>query len=83
MVHGHHCREKVTKKSDCFRWLKELKKRGFIKFQFNNLPASLKNLSMLHRAAASELIIDIEIDNNGRKTWELNIFEISRIEDGY
>ena len=81
MGHGHHCRIKVTKKSDCFRWLKELKNRGFVKFQFNCLPASLKNLSMLYRAAASKLIIDVEMDNNGRKTWKLNIFEISRIEN--
>jgi len=36
---------------------------------------------MLHRATASGLLKEVEKDNNGRKTWELNAYEISRIEE--
>ena len=81
MGQAHHWKAKVTKRSDCFRWLKELRSMGLTKFRFGCLPESLKNLSMLHRATASGLLKEVEKDNNGRKTWELNAYEISRIEE--
>lgn len=73
------CKARVTKKSDCFMWLRELISRNISEFKFGELPANLKNISMLHRAAASGLLIEINIDNSGVKTWKLNIHEIMRI----
>ena len=75
-----HWKARVTKKSDCFRWLKELRSRGLTTFRFGCLPEPLKNLSMLRRAAASGLLKEIGKDNSGIKTWELNTYEISKIE---
>jgi hypothetical protein len=75
------CRARVTKTSDCFRWLRELISRNITEFQFRELPVNLKNLSMLHRATASGLLIETYIDNSGRKTWKLNMYEIMRIGD--
>jgi hypothetical protein len=72
-------RAKVTITSDCFRWVKELISCGIIEFKFKELSAKLKNKSMLHRAVASDLLIEINIDNKGTKTWELNVREIMRI----
>lgn len=74
-------REKVTKKSDCFEWLRELISWNITEFKFKELPVKLKNNSMLHRAAASGLLIETNIDNNGVKTWKLNIYEIMRISE--
>jgi hypothetical protein len=48
-------------------------------FKFSILPADLKNLSMLHRAAAYGLLIETDIDNNGVKTWKLNMYGIMKI----
>lgn len=76
------CRSRVTKKSDCFKWLKELMLRNITEFKFNKLPSDLKNSSMLHRAAASGLLVETNIDNNAVKTWKLNMCEIMKIDEG-
>lgn len=75
------CKARVTKKSDCFRWLKELISRRVYEFEFRNLPEDLKNVSMLHRSAAFRLIIGTNVDNSGRKTWKLNMHGIMRISE--
>ncbi len=75
----HGCRATVTKRSDCYAWLLNLKNKGIIKFQLRTLPANLQDKAMIHKAAAYNLIKPIKIDEHGRKTWELNIFEISKI----
>lgn len=75
------CRARVTKKSDCFKWLKELISCGITEFKFNKLPSNLKNSSMLHRAEASRLITKTKIDNNAVKTWKLNMHEIMKIDE--
>lgn len=75
--------ESATKKSYCFMWLIELISRDIIEFKFKDLPEKLKNKSMLHRAAASGLLTETNIDNNGVKTWKLNIYEIMRISEDF
>lgn len=75
------CKKRVTRRSDCFKWLMELISNNITAFQFRKLLASLKNLSMLHRAAASELLMETDVDNNGRKTWKLDMYQIMRIEE--
>lgn len=74
-------RAKVTKNSYCFKWLRELISEKITEFKFKELPATLKNKSMLHRAVAAGLLIETNIDNNGVKTWKLNIYEIMRISE--
>lgn len=73
------CKVRVTKKSDCFKWLRELLSLNIAEFKFGELPANLRNVSMLHRAAASGLLIGINIDNSGVKTWKLDMYGIMRI----
>jgi hypothetical protein len=76
-------RREVTKTSDCYKWLKKLMSSNIDEFYFKELPGKLKDKSMLHRAAASDLIKAIKIDNNGRKKWKLDRYQIRRIEDKY
>lgn len=73
------CKARVSKNSDCFRWFRKLISRNIVEFKFCELPANLKNSSMLHRAAASGLLIETNVDNSGVKTWKLNKYEIMRI----
>lgn len=75
------CKERVTRRSECFRWLMDLISNNITEFQFRALPVNLKNKSMLHRAAASGLLIETDIDNSGRKTWKLNMYGIMRISE--
>lgn len=75
------CKARVTKRSDCFRWLKELISSNIVEFKFGELPVNLKNVSMLHRAAASGLLLETNVDNSGVKTWKLNMHGIMRISD--
>ncbi len=75
------CKARVTKRSICFEWLRKLISEKIFEFKFGELPEKLKNVSMLHRAAASGLLVDTNIDNSGVKTWKLNIHEIMRISE--
>lgn len=75
------CKARVTKKSDCFRWLRELIYLNITEFRFSELPDELKNRSMLHRATASGLLVETNVDNSGVKTWKLNMYGIMRISN--
>lgn len=74
-------RREVTKSSDCFKWLKKLISSNIDEFYFKDLPDKLKDKSMLHRAAASDLLKAIKIDNNSKKKWKLDRYQIRKIEN--
>lgn len=73
------CKARVTRRSDCYRWLRELISYDIDEFVFGKLPEKLKNRSMLHRATASGLLVETNVDNSGVKTWKLNMHAIIRI----
>jgi hypothetical protein len=75
------CKARVTKKSECFMWLKRLISLNILEFKFGKLPTDLKNVSMLHRAAASGLLMETSVDNSGVKTWKLNMYGIMSISE--